>query len=621
MATLLTELEKRISLLKFNPKYIFYLMVGLFSMLYIFLGIFRDVVADESLYLRESLLIADSIKSFRWFGNLGVGLHGFLFKIPVAILFIFTGPSAYVATFYNIFLAILCILLFYRIVNLIIKNEYWVLGTVFLLLTSFRFASSTPTYLRETPVLLTVLYLIYTVITNKNKWVVGLSFLLMLDAKEHVFYSLVPGYMAYSIVYEASVTKHQRLYTLIKKTILHLYQAFSLSTIYLILMFFTGSIPLNMFNASILGITDQGLSWQMNQFSVQQATDNNIKSSDAKTISLIDLTQATNPIKGFLIKIINTFLLYLGKILYPRTFSFLSVPKIIIIPSLFMSFVMAKKWFRGKNIPLLLLPILYWIYLIIFILRSSHGRYLFPIVPIILIFFVFFLRDGFKNKKLSVIVLFSTLIFVIGGLVFETSYVTEKILLNAFLFSQLTLLFYLTHYRKRTLTYFYVFTIICLGVATISAFAAFSLFRGQLGSVQRFGINRECSKIVSHLNLRDAVWINNIGWGQLFYFYRYNTVIEPEWFWVLPKWVPKKNMLKTVGIPNTFEFGWTNTEEFKQEVYQRGLNKVVLIKSLVPNKVFSYQEKESVLMQQSWLSLKDTLDLKNKKVYIFEVIQ
>lgn len=633
MLTLLKNLTTKTNSLLNNPRNVLTFLISGFSILYIVLGIFRDIVADESLYLRETLLISESFKSFVWPGNLGVGLHGFLFKIPVAIIFIFTGPSTIVATFYNILLSILCALLFYKILNKLFIDKFWVLSGVFLMLTSFRFVSSSPTYLRETPVLLATLILYYVIINRKSKWLIGLSFLLILEAKEHVFFTLAPAYILY-VLYKETCLKQagNSITSILKKIMFELYQSFSLSIIYLILMFFTALIPLNSFTAAMIGLVDNGFEWHKREFSVERATANNDKSIDSKTMPLLDQSVLKNElpkyslsallgrVSDFIVIVINLTLSYIGKLAYPRSFSFISVPKIILVPSLLMSIYMTKIWLKNQNIHFLFFSFSYWMYLLIFIIRSSHGRYLFPIVPVIIVFFVYFIKEGLKNTSFSAKVMAITLFFIITGLFFETTFILEKLLLNFLLFILLIFLLYMEKINNPYLVLFRLGTFVFFGISTLAAYLAFSFIRGQLDVVKRFGINKNCGQIMALANNNDKIWVNNIGWGQLAQFYRNDTVLEPEWNWKLQDWIPKKHMLKTVGYPNTFDFDWNGEGNFKKQIYMNKIDKVLLVESTLPKYSFAYQNKLDLLKSANWLRLRETAKLKNKHLYIFDVL-
>ena len=82
---------------------------------------------------------------------------------------------------------------------------------------------------------------------------------------------------------------------------------------------------------------------------------------------------------------VNLILSYIGKLLYPRTFSFLGVPKLIMFPAVFAAltaFLQKKKNAFRQYWPLALLL---GSYLLVFIVHRSMSRYLFPVSPLILI--------------------------------------------------------------------------------------------------------------------------------------------------------------------------------------------------------------------------------------------
>ena len=84
---------------------------------------------------------------------------------------------------------------------------------------------------------------------------------------------------------------------------------------------------------------------------------------------------------------------------FPRMVSFLSIPKLVAIPALITS------WFSfiRKDIVLKedgkLYFLLLWSYFLLFYFRASHGRYLFPISPIVILFFLHFLRNIKNNRR------------------------------------------------------------------------------------------------------------------------------------------------------------------------------------------------------------------------------
>ncbi len=163
------------------------------------LSIMRYPGSDESYYLRETTLISNCFKDFQWIGNEMVGVHGFLFKIPVALLFLITGPSVFVATIVNVLFGViiiyLCFLIFLKITN----SWEWALAGSFLIATNVFFIRVLPTYLRDYPAMLSVLLFIYIILTKKSNIWIAFCLLLILDAKESVFLMILPGFLIWII--------------------------------------------------------------------------------------------------------------------------------------------------------------------------------------------------------------------------------------------------------------------------------------------------------------------------------------------------------------------------------------------------------------------------------------
>lgn len=618
---------------------------------YLSLSYFRSATADETIYLRETMMLTNAIHLREWFGNYAVGLHGFLFKIPVALVFLITGPSVFVATANTLVLALFSLYVFY---NILYKHFYlrgWALAGVFFLATSFRFYSSTQTYLREIPVLLTVLLFIESVLSKRSRWLVGLILLFMFDAKEYVFFMASVSYITWSVLIAYFDLKTLGVKTVIKNTLITLTAGLGPSLCYLVLMIYTGLVPINMFNASILGFIDSGLKWNQANFSVQNST-SNLLDSDVKTIAQLPyLTptvketenlivypdssntatpptekrskiQSENPINLALNNIIyvaNIALSYLGKLLYPRTFSFLSVPKIILFPALAVSLYYLRYWFKGKSITLVLLPIFLLTYIFIFLIRTSHGRYIFPVSPLIYMFFVLFLKNGIKNIKLTFLVLFFSMLAFIGGMFFEEKYIIEKIILEvSMLFSMLSLLWSYKH-RLKYIKRIQIGTVFIIGFFTLSVAIFYSYKTGQVSQYLKYGPNMECDKI-STLVGAQKTWINDIGCGELPLFFRQDLGSNPEWHWKLANWVPKKRLLSKLGEPNTYNFSWKSGDSLLNQVEKNSIKHLILTRSNLSGYEFKDEEKLALLQSQKWLVQRNVYNFKNKTTYVFDVV-
>lgn len=224
-------------------------------------SMFRFADDDEKLYLHETMMMAEILKKGEWIGNYGVGVHGFLFKLPVALIYLITGPSIFVATLSNIVLAILSGWIFYKILAQNLNSKFWANIGLLIFITNFGFINWSLTFHREIPVVFTVLLFIKCLLDKKNKFILGFILLLILDAKEYIFFIITPPYILYLII--QNLNFKYKLFSFLKNTIVDFLKSFIFPLIYLLLMFFTSIIPLNMVNATFLGLNTSGFSYQL----------------------------------------------------------------------------------------------------------------------------------------------------------------------------------------------------------------------------------------------------------------------------------------------------------------------------------------------------------------------
>jgi len=614
-----TRLTKKLDTLLKRTDYnkvaiVFSLCIFLFGLA---LSIFRDTGVDENIYLRESMIMSELLRKGEWFGNYAVGLHGFIFKLPVALIYLVTGPSVIVATLFTLLLASLSCWLMYRILNKHLQLGGWAIAGIFLLATGFQFIQTTPTFLREIPVLLSVLLFIEAVLSRKNKWIIGLFLLLVLDAKEYVFYMLFPAYAIWIILDEYLSGETNKL-TIVKTVLTRLIAGFTPSIVFLILMFFTSVIPINMYNAMLWGLTEGGFSYQLRHFGSELATLNLIEIS-AKSIFQFPVSENIPTILQHILSTINLLLSYIGKLLYPRTFSFLSIPKVITIPSFMMSLHLFRQWKRANKSSLLILPLVFWSYLAVFILRASMGRYLFPISSIIVIFFILFIREGIKNQELFKKTILITSFMLILGFFFEIDFILIKIVINTILMLALIVLYKLHRKQSPLLPLANLLIVVLFGITTATVSLTFSYLRGQVGNWLKWGPNRECTEVLSHFEIEENIYINDAGWGQLPFFYRKDLDFKPEWGWTLKDIVPKKHMLKRKTPGNTFYLSFEDTSNLKTQAQVNSIDKLALVTSEIPEEPFLIQEHLESLKAQDWLTLTQTVHLKNKTLYIFSI--
>ncbi len=602
---------------KFNVDIVFYTILFFFVAASVTLAVFRDAIADETIYIHETFLISELLKNGIWLGDYAVGLHGFLFKIPPAILFIFTEPSVFLLTLYNILFACLALYFFYKFLKEAFGWRYKAILALGLLMANFHFILSTPTYLREMPSLFVVSLLLYGIFKNWKPWALGLVFLLLLDAKEYLFLMFGLGYFIWIL---AKYFKVRNLKNIFFESI----QVYGFALLYIILMFTTSIIPVNMFVASIFGLISVGTEHVAGQFAVDSATVNLLKDEEVRMIYQFTITEDMHIIIQTVLGFLNTILSYVGKLLYPRTFSFIGIPKIIILPATYMAFKILKSKTENfkKTLPILLLT-----FLAIYILRASHGRYLLPIMPLVAIYFIQFLHYPFENKKEVIRILTAVFLFMAFGFYFETSYVIYKIAIEGLLFICIAISVLKPFaFSKYFYNFFQKVTIVFCIVAMFGASIMFTSTQGQISKYLLFGENREIKKIAEIIPEDENVWVNNTKSFELMKAKVGDTYAWPEWKWDLAPFVPKKTLLKAHGDQLLYNEFYTDPATFRNYLLENEITYVVFIKPTVDEKLFNHNylsRSEGIktidfLKKDSAFVEKEVHNLQNKKVYLFK---
>ena len=364
---------------------------------------------------------------------------------------------------------------------------------------------------------------------------------------------------------------------------------------------------------------ENGIRYSFKHFTTEIATQNLISES-ARTMFRFTINETSSEFIQAILKTLNLFLAYLGKILYPRTFSFLSIPKIIVIPAIITSIQYFKKNLKNKKVRQLILPLLLWSYFAFFIVRVAMGRYLFPITPVIVFFFIIFLRDGLSKKLFSKRILLVSAIFVLFGLYFEIDYLLIKVSLNLILFG---ILFLGIYWKKINSKVFSFITVLSFSFISLSVSLFFNYSNGQIHQALSQGKNWDIEKINEKVPSNSSIVINDIGWGKLPFFLRKDTDANPEWKWVLKSYVPKKKLLKNMGHANTYYLLYNTANnrvnQLGRKLQINNAEKVILLTSNNESTPFLMQNQLEVLKAQNWLLLEDVIELKGKKMYLFTV--
>ena len=609
----------------FLKKYGIYILVG-FCLLWGLLSLrFRNSTLDDDLYFFETSIMADVLKKGEWIGNYGVGVHGFLFKLPVALIFLFTGPVMNISVIWNILIASASLYLFYMVLKEVFKKDLVALSGTLLLFTNFQFILNLPTYMREIPVLFSLLLFIYLLIKKKSYWILGLSLLLILDAKESVFFMVVFGYLLSILINEWNGFNWESIWNYIKIY----FQLLFPSAIFLLLMLFTQLIPLNTVVFTLIpGVTEGGVEYQMKHFEKEAATQNivqlqNLEAANVNTLLIQDQKEIERQVEESVSETLpwwsrlsKTILEYIGKILYPRTFSFLSIPGIIFFPAFFTSIVLFKSALQRRRKLFISLALVMWAFIVIYILRLSFDRYLFPITPVVICFFLIFLKEIVRKKKTYLIIWGVSSLLSLLSLLFEAEYIMIKFLLNAIIISILGI-YVLFRGRIKTL-YFYTCVIISILTFGVSFFFYYS--SGQLKMYREFGNDYEVEKIISYFPEDENIMLNDIGWDLLPGVYRGNNQYNPEWKWELKDWVPRKKHLRILDITNTFLISGESVEDDREEVGKYDIGMIGIVVSKLDGRMFLNQDRVEEYRKVDWLELVDKKELKNKELYIFKVI-
>jgi hypothetical protein len=780
------------------------------------LALLRHPANDEVFYLKDALQMADNIKDGQWFGNENVGFHGFLFKIPAALLILLTGPSVFAATLTTTILAVLAIYLSYLIFQHVLASEKWSLMGSILVFTTIFFMRALGTFLRDIAIVFALMLLIYMALKKMNRWfggqwLLGLSLLLVLDAKESVFFMILPGFIFW-LFYDLYLRhKSESLMRIITKGFAHVMIVLLPSLLFTFLMFTSSIIPLNSVMSKIIGLNKGHLSnfisenfgvgnavrnpeeggketpqlaqisnygwtatesgevisephfltkdefpvvklvkpkgtsthksgghfhitrnllkpefypkgsvlyysfwykvpgpraiymWAINHYpakawpqvrrKIRLKKDNKwhyvsisikversgkirpllvwpherdmivllagckvtVKSPNIKSL-MQSLTfnvkragmgkspkkRIKKPMKpsgqpqvkklpgGWLwwlkqksVYVINLLMAYIGKLFYPRTFSFTATPRFIILPALLMSFLLFQRWRQEKEYEKLMLTFVFWSYMFVYWIRASLGRYMLPIVPIVILFFIFFLLEGLKKPRFARNTLIATVIFSFIGFFFESKYPMIKLCLMVFFLTGFWLLYILQQKNARQLSLYK------LGYAAMIALLSGMVFLGssfanarQLGRYHVFGYCGQMEKISSLFKDKERIWINHdVGLIQFFrHDGRYSYFKEGVQNWQLEEWVPKAALMKQSDY-YSYSFAWKDAVELEQQIAENKIQTVAMVVSTFKKKIYDFpmQEQLTLLKTVPFLTLKKIIKLKNKHAYLFHV--
>ncbi len=309
---------------------------------------------------------------------------------------------------------------------------------------------------------------------------------------------------------------------------------------------------------------------------------------------------------------------YYGKICYPRTFSFLSVPLLVVIPSIVIAVLLLRQFGRSGG-PLLFIIFFFFFYMAIYLLRASHGRYLMHVSPILFLFFLILVKQALEGDSWPLrIALIASIPFVGGGIYFEENYHLVKACANLFFISILAYICFapknekMNGIKKSCLIIFISF----FSFFSFSAAIASSFKIGQIGKYLDYGYNCEMRKISSYFPETEKVWCN--GNVMVLSFYRKEKSAEARY--PLDERFPKSKLLKK-NTPIDFFF-IRHIRYLEDNVYKKGIGTLALLVASpsMKNKFPKQDEYLADFKAADWLKLQKEVKLKNKTLYIFKVV-
>lgn len=595
---------------------------------------FKFIETDESLYYWETMVISNTFHFNDWFGSYDVGSHGFLFKIPVAILFNIFGYSLNIPIYFNILLAVSTCFLLYKFFQQTLKNSLLAFLSSFLILSSYSLLPHYGLYYRDLPLLFSCVLLFIAIFKNSNSILIGFIFLLILDAKEYFFFVSFPVYCAWILLEKISIVKNKKYATYLFQTVKNIAIALLPSLIYLLLMFTTQVIPMNMGLVRALNLNAstktfiQRLPISANKISSKPSIDKHHKSTVKKQIYLSDSLNVQKSIKEVRDNKSNQVIHYLSafvnKLFYHKMFSLQSFPFVIIVFAF---------WYSLRNVSLinkklLFYKILFYLFTFSYLLLFNYYRYYIPVLPIVILFFsLLIFSDNVKKYNFKILISISIVLTLIQLIFFEQQNIFPKLLIHSIVLLLLISFSFQNIYKdknKRILIYS-IFVIFYSLVSITSSFYI-SYTSASIKRYSYFGENCEYKKIASYFDTNSKYWFN--GNKALIKYFHQNKLtsrsVRYHNFTILKDWIPRDrkpyNPSNVISYPNP---------QLESLARINKIDKIAFLEFSKPELIINPSDVNFIdcrvnlktLIQPipSWWKLEKKVYLKNKILYIFDV--
>ena len=586
---------------------------------------FRDCRGDEILYLCESNLIASKLAAFEWFGNEPVGVHGFLPKLPVALLFIMFGPSIYAATILNVFYAAASCFAFYFLAAKILGTRRMAVCAMFLLAFSIHFIEIAQHFLMDTPAFLFCLLIMLELSRRERIWRISLLFLALVLTKEYIFIIYAFFFALWSLIPVLRETfapiRPKERFLSIARYLRRMTIVFWPSALYSVMMVTTSLFPLNSEQIEFMMLTETNPTARLRPLA---ATDS-VVTSDKYNIQ--SGYCVNNPrTSGNFIKTATIYTIGYAYILkFLNIFSISGGESLFLSASVFSLLCLAWRNTSAKRSAFCFLKpgkaflvISGLIGVLIFWLNACNPRHFVIIYPQIILGLcmgLLWLRTTSWKWRIPFLLL--SLISTCIGLASRTKLGLQIIGESTiFLVTLLPALILPVKKINRN-------PIICpplLAMALLSAFSSYlGLFEGQIANSIKYGKNRETGKIASLFTPSDKVVFSDFQNSLLIYFFRGDYFMSAIYNnYKLSPLVIRRNELKSRMSDRTFTLdGYHKPSSSSLKSAFIDQNADYLCIPALEGVLFGQSLAQTFLSDPD-LKLDRKVQMKNKQIYIFK---
>ena len=313
-------------------------------------------------------------------------------------------------------------------------------------------------------------------------------------------------------------------------------------------------------------------------------------------------TTAVFDIINVLISLFNTLVIYSVKIIHPETFNFNRLPHIVVFFAVPAALIMSWSWLKKRQTTYLFVSTLFFMYMIIHIARVSVTRYMVPFYPLVILFFLLYLRYLSKRTALSFFILSMTTLAFVCSMTIDNVNIPIKVIMCFTTIIAVLILVITRRYTPLFANRYALFIPALIAFFTLSSSLYIIIFaRDTQGAPVRsfleYGYNRECAKIMCCFSPHANVWLNDTGVSGLPLFYRPDTLNR-----------------------KTHLFDAMSVRYLERCVRKLDISEIGLVVSDLPRRMFANQNLLPDLLAADWLEQRQKIKLKNKSLYLFSVL-